>query len=112
MENSEGVLCTWAALAIGFGLAQPNGPAKSGARPIPKQGRHLAMVAATPGRRRPGRSRLAGGEEWRGEDHEHERGALNWLEGSKRKEAHWNRVAMATMARRWGMMGTARTRGR
>jgi hypothetical protein len=70
------------------------------------------MVAATPGWRRPGRSRLADGEEWRGEDHEHERGVLNWLEGSKRKEAHWNRVAMATMARRWGMMGTARTRGR
>jgi hypothetical protein len=44
MENSEGVLCTWAALAVGFGLSQPNGPAKLGVRPIPKQGRHSAMA--------------------------------------------------------------------
>jgi hypothetical protein len=41
------------------------------------------MVAATPGRRRPGRSRRAGGEDWRGEDQEHEGCALNWLEGEE-----------------------------
>jgi hypothetical protein len=93
MENSERVLCTWAALAVGFGLAQPNGSAKSSMRPLPKQGRHSAVVAATPGRRWPGRSRLAGDEEWQGEDQEHEEGALNWLEGLVGKEAHRGRGA-------------------